>query len=72
MENIKIAQRYELIKWALDERLRRLVTAAEASVLGHGGITAVSEATGVSRRAIHAGIKELESKDTASGGAKMS
>jgi hypothetical protein len=36
---------------------------AEASVLGHGGITAVSEATGVSRRAIHAGIKELESKD---------
>jgi hypothetical protein len=63
MENMKIAQRYELIKWALDERLRRLVAAAEASVLGHGGITAVSEATGVSRRAIHAGIKELESKD---------
>lgn len=63
MENIKIAQRYELIKWALDERLRRLVTAAEATVLGHGGITAVAEATGVSRRAIHAGIKELESKD---------
>jgi hypothetical protein len=61
MENVKIAQRYELIKWALDERLRRLVTAAEAKVLGHGGITAVSEATGVSRRAIHAGLKELES-----------
>ena len=61
MENIKIAQRYELISWALDERLRRLVAAAEAKVLGHGGITAVAEATGVSRRAIHAGLKELES-----------
>ena len=61
MENIKIAQRYELINWALDERLRRLVAAAEAKVLGHGGITAVAEATGVSRRAIHAGLKELES-----------
>ena len=61
MEKIKIAQRYELINWALDERLRRLVAAAEAKVLGHGGITAVAEATGVSRRAIHAGLKELES-----------
>lgn len=61
MDKYQIAQRYELIKWTLDERLRRLVSAAEAKVLGHGGITAVAEATGVSRRAIHAGLKELES-----------
>ena len=39
MENIKIAQRYELLNLALDERLRRLVAAAEAKVLGHGGRT---------------------------------
>ena len=61
METFQIAQRYELVKWALDERLRRLISAAEAKVLGHGGITAVAEATGVSRRAIHSGLKELES-----------
>lgn len=62
MDTSQIAQRYNLVEWALDERLRRLVSAAEAKVLGHGGITAVAETTGVSRRAIHAGLKELESR----------
>ena len=62
METSQIAQRYNLVEWALDERLRRLVSAAEAKVLGHGGITAVAESTGVSRRAIHTGLKELESR----------
>ena len=55
-------KRFDLIGWALDERLRRLLAAAEAQVLGHGGITAVAAATGVSRRAIHAGLKELEER----------
>ena len=62
MDTSQIAQRYNLVEWALDERLRRLVSAAEAKVLGHGGITAVAESTGVSRRAIHTGLKELESR----------
>jgi len=61
MDTSKIADRYKLIKWALDERLRRLVTAAEAKVLGRGGVTVVASSTGISRRAIHAGLKELES-----------
>jgi len=61
VETAQIAHRYKLIKWALDERLRRLIAAAEAKALGHGGITVVAAATGVSRRAIHAGLKELES-----------
>jgi hypothetical protein len=60
MDTTRIAQRNNLIKRALDERLRRLVAAAEAKVLGHGGISAVAECTGVSRRAIHAGLKDLE------------
>lgn len=60
MDTSQIAQRYNLVEWALDERLRRLVSAAEAKVLGHGGITIVAKATRVSRRAIHAGLKELE------------
>lgn len=62
METSQIAHRYKLLEWALDERLRRLVAAAEAKALGHGGITVVAAATGVSRRAIHAGLKELESR----------
>jgi len=62
MDTSQIAERYNLVEWALDERLRRLITAAEAKVLGRGGITVVASTTGVSRRAIHAGLKELESR----------
>jgi hypothetical protein len=40
--------------------MRRLLAAAEAKALGRGGVTAVAEATGVSRRAIGAGLKELQ------------
>jgi hypothetical protein len=39
--------------------MRRLLAAAEASVLGHGGVTRVAQAAGVSRRAIHVGLEEL-------------
>lgn len=55
-----VAECFRLLSWALDERMRRLLAAAEAQALGQGGISAVSRATGVSRRAIHAGIKELQ------------
>ncbi len=62
MEKNLIGDRFNLLAWTLNERLRRIVCAAEAKVLGHGGVTAVSQATGVSRRAIHAGLKELEER----------
>jgi Rhodopirellula transposase DDE domain len=39
--------------------MRRLVAAAESEVIGYGGVSAVARATGVSRRAITEGIKEL-------------
>jgi hypothetical protein len=39
--------------------MRRLVAAAESEVIGYGGISAVARATGVSRRAITEGMKEL-------------
>jgi transposase len=45
----------------LDERTRRLVAAAEAVQLGHGGVTAISQASGLSRVTIHSGIKEINS-----------
>ena len=44
----------------MDERQRRLYAAAEAKVLGHGGVKRVHEATGVARGSILAGLKELE------------
>ena len=42
-----------------DERLRRLIAAAEAAAIGYGGVSAVARATGVSRRTIRAGLEEL-------------
>lgn len=57
-----IKNRYSLISSFLNERTRRLWAAAEALDQGHGGITAVSKATGVSRRAITEGCKELKTK----------
>ncbi len=44
---------------SLDERSRRLTAAAESIAIGRGGITAVAEATGMSRPAIRLGLTEL-------------
>lgn len=55
-----IRKRFDLLSHILDERTRRLWASAEAIVLGHGGITATSRATGISRRAITEGCEELQ------------
>jgi hypothetical protein len=44
----------------LDERTRRIMAATEAMILGFGGVSVVSRACGLSRKAIHKGIHELE------------
>ena len=44
----------------LDERSARLVLAAEARSLGHGGIAAVARASGSSRSRVQQGVAELE------------
>jgi hypothetical protein len=44
----------------LDERQRRLVTAADARQLGRGGISLVSRTSGLSRPTIYQGLRELE------------
>ena len=54
-----LKKRFELLTPFLDERLRRLVASAEAEALGRGGISLVSKATGVSRRAMRVGRQEL-------------
>jgi len=59
-----IKQRFDAVRLVLDERSRRLVAAAEAKALGHGGISAVAQATGVSRPVIRQGLQELESGES--------
>jgi transposase len=54
-----IRTRFEQLAPFLNERTRRLFIAAEAAAIGRGGIAAVTRATGVSRRAIAAGLAEL-------------
>jgi hypothetical protein len=54
-----IQQRFRSLSVFLDERMRRLVAAAESEAIGYGGVSAVARATGVSRRAITEGLKEL-------------
>lgn len=61
-----IHTRFEMLTPFLNERTRRLFSAAEAAALGRGGITRVARATGVSRRAIAAGLAELHAPQTAS------
>jgi len=53
--------KFEAVLPHLDERGQRLVMAAEARSLGHGGIAAVHRATGASKTRITAGVAELES-----------
>ena len=60
-----IKARHQELEDFLDERQRRLHAAVEAKVLGHGGVKRVSEATGVARGSILAGIKELEAPQRA-------
>lgn len=43
----------------LDERRQRIYLASEAAALGHGGITLVAAASGVSASTIARGIAEL-------------
>ena len=52
--------KFDAILPHLDERSARLILAAEARSLGHGGIAAVARASGVARSRIQQGVAELE------------
>jgi Rhodopirellula transposase DDE domain len=52
-----------VVPW-LNERQRRLLYAAEARQLGHGGIAAVARAAGVSRGCVERGMIELEDDES--------
>jgi hypothetical protein len=58
--------KFETVLPHLDERQQRLLMAAEARSLGHGGIAAVARATGASRSRIPQGVDELEAGEAPS------
>jgi hypothetical protein len=54
-----LSRKFAAILPLLDERARRLVVANEARSLGYGGVSEISRASGLSRKAISKGIREL-------------
>lgn len=67
VRDVKISQRWEVMREVLDERQRRLLVGIEAKILGRGGVTAVALATGVSRTTIRAGLSEIEATEKTAG-----
>ena len=63
-ELASVGRRYAALDGVLDERSRRLVAAAECKAWGTGGISAISQATGVSRQVIRQGLRELDQPPT--------
>jgi transposase len=55
-----LARKFEVLARVLDERTRRLVAAAEAETMGFGGVSAVAQASGLSRGTVIRGMAELE------------
>ncbi len=62
-----IRERFAAVGRGLDERSRRLFAAAEARTAGHGGIAAVSRATGIARSTIGRGLKDLTDPEALTG-----
>ncbi len=54
-----IFEKYTALEPVLDERARRLWAATEARAIGRGGVSRVSEATGLFRITIQAGLREI-------------
>ncbi len=54
-----IRARYQALLHVVDERVRRLVLAAEAMAIGRGGQAVVARALGVSPRTIRQGMRDL-------------
>jgi hypothetical protein len=55
-----IRRKFDVLRPFLDERARRLWAAAEALALGRGGVTVVATATGMTRKTIRGGIRDLQ------------
>jgi hypothetical protein len=60
----RVARKWKLSAvWPLlDERMRRIMAANEARLLGYGGISSISRICGLSRKAITKGIREIRER----------
>jgi len=56
----ELRHKWQLFMPHLNERQRRLLAAAEARVLGYGGVSLVARASGLSRPTIYRGMRELD------------
>jgi transposase len=65
VDHESVRLRFGSLSAFLDERMRRLVAAAESAAIGYGGVSLVARATGVSRRAITEGMRELSQQKVA-------
>jgi hypothetical protein len=62
-----IRERFTAVEQDLNERSRRLLSAAEAKTAGYGGIAAAQRATGIARSTIGRGLKDLADPASLSG-----
>ena len=62
-----LAEKFNALRGRLDEATLRLWAAVEARSLGHGGVSAVARASGLSRTTIHVGLSELKRKGGSAG-----
>lgn len=63
MDEEALRLKFDALAPALNERMRRLLAAAEARAIGRGGIAAVCRASGVSRSTVERGLLELDESD---------
>jgi hypothetical protein len=64
---VELQTKWNFLMPHLDERQRRLMAAAEARVLGYGGIALVAQASGLSRTTVHKALEELEAEPLPNG-----
>ena len=55
-----LRNKYQALRPVMGEKVRRRWAACEAMAIGWGGLTAVAEATGLSRPTIRAGLAEVQ------------
>ena len=56
-------EQINLLLSLMNTRQRRLFAAFQAQQMGHGGITRMAEITGLDRKTIRKGVKELANSD---------
>src|ERR1700682_5449425 len=60
MTTLPLEEKWNRTLENLNEKQRRYYLAYEAKALGHGSVSRISRATGISRETIHVGIREVE------------